>query len=93
VDARADLPIGVEAAEADGAVTRVELLANGVSAAGRTAPPYTFELSSALNPGRAVLTALAVDGAGRPSMAAPLMSASCRRVGARDFACIPARLR
>ena len=71
VDAQADLPVTINASDPDGAVARVDLLANGASVASWTQPPYTINVSS-LNPGTAVLTAVAIDNLGRSATSAPV---------------------
>jgi hypothetical protein len=71
VDAQADLPVRIKAADPDGTVARVDLLQNGATVASWTQPPYAVPLSS-LNPGTAVLTAVAVDNHGRTAASAPV---------------------
>lgn len=71
VDAHALLPVAVNASDPDGTVRKVKLLVNGGAAATWAQPPYTTEVSS-LNPGKAVLTAVAFDNLGRPATSAPV---------------------
>lgn len=71
IDAQAELPVTIRAADPDGTVTRVALLVNGALAASSTQPPYTILVSS-LDPGTTVLTAVAFDNFGRSATSAPV---------------------
>ena len=72
VAAQADLSVSIHASDPDGTVARVDLLYNGECVTSLTNPPYTIKLPSFLQPGEAVLTAVAVDNQGRPTTSAPV---------------------
>ncbi|MCX6930106.1 MAG: Ig-like domain-containing protein [Verrucomicrobia bacterium] len=71
VAAHTDLSVSINASDPDGTVARVDLLNHGGPVASWTQPPYTVSLTM-LNPGNAVLTAVAVDNLGRAATSAPV---------------------
>ena len=72
VDAQAGFPLRIDASDPDGTVARVDLLCNGNQVASWTNPPFAMDAASLLTPGKAVLTAVAVDNLGLPTTSAPI---------------------